>query len=119
MIAWAVLPDHWHCIINPGDNNLSSLMKKMKLSFAQNYLKRRGAQSGRTWHNRYWDHIIRDEEDMNRHLDYIHYNPVKHGLVTSSGRYPHSSFAEYVKNGSYAPDWGTIDSVKIEGEFGE
>ena len=98
---------------------MPSLMKKIKLSFAQKYLRRQGRISGRTWQNRYWDHIIRDQEDMNRHLDYIHYNPVKHGLVKSSRAYLHSSFAEFMSEGLYEPEWGAIDSVIIEGEFGE
>ncbi len=119
LIAWVVLPDHWHCIVDPDENSVDSLMKKIKLSFAQNYLKRQKTNSGRTWHNRYWDHIIRDETDMNRHLDYIHYNPVKHGLAKSSRSYAHSSFAEHVGNGLYDFEWGTIDSVRIDGEFGE
>ena len=69
-----------------------------------------GFRSGRTWHNRYWDHIIRDQEDMNRHLDYIHYNPERHGLVTSAMEYPHSSFRQFVDNGLYDSTWGIVDS---------
>lgn len=119
LVAWVVLPDHWHCIVDPCDNDLAALMKKIKLSFAQKYLKAQGTNSGRTWHNRYWDHIIRDERDMNRHLDYIHYNPVKHGLVDASANYLHSSFAKYVAEGLYPSGWGSTGFVKIEGEFGE
>ena len=56
---------------------------------------------------------------MNRHIDYIHYNPVKHGLVTAAREYAHSSFADYVRTGSYRVDWGDTDEVRFEGQFGE
>ena len=119
VIAWAILPDHWHVLLDPKCNDVASLMKKIKLSFAQTYLKRKEMISGRVWHNRYWDHIIRDQQDLNRHVDYIHYNPVKHGLASSSAAYEHSSFSEFVSNGLYDCSWGRVDSVKIDGEFGE
>jgi putative transposase len=119
LIAWVILPDHWHCLIGPLDNDVASPMKRVKLSFAAGYLKRCGLRSGRTWHNRYWDHIIRDQEDMNRHLDYIHYNPVRHGLVASAMEYPHSSFRQFVDNGLYDSTWGSVNSPTITGEFGE
>ncbi len=74
---------------------------------------------GRVWQNRFWDHIIRDQNDMNRHLDYVHYNPVKHGHVHSAMTWEHSSFRQFVQDGFYGEDWGQVDSPKFEGEFGE
>ena len=58
------------------------------------------------WQRRFWEHQIRDDADMTAHIDYIHYNPVKHGYVTRAQAWPHSSFGKFVKQGVYAPDWG-------------
>lgn len=118
-IAWVILPDHWHCIIDPGQDDLGDLMKRIKLSFATRHLRRTGRSSGRTWQNRYWDHIIRDQFDLNRHLDYLHYNPVKHGLVRSCIEYPHSSFARFVEEGCYDRDWMALESIADSDDFGE
>jgi len=76
-------------------------------------------RAGRVWQWRFWDHIIRDQRDFNKHLDYIHYNPVKHGLVSSPLEYPHSSFAQYVDEGFYRPDWVQKDAPDLDGDFGE
>ncbi len=72
------------------------------------------------WQRRFWEHWIRDEDDYARHFDYIHYNPVKHGLVMSPGEWKHSSFQEYVKKGVYPADWGgeNVDMGEM-GEMGE
>jgi putative transposase len=59
------------------------------------------------WQRRFWEHLIRDEEDLKRHLDYIHYNPVKHGYVNSPCDWTYSSFKQYVKKGFYEMDWGS------------
>jgi putative transposase len=66
------------------------------------------AQKGEqaVWQHRYWEHLLRDESDFARHVDYIHYNPVKHGLVPSPLEWPYSSFRRYVDAGVYAADWG-------------
>ena len=58
------------------------------------------------WQRRFWEHYIRDEEDLNRHIDYIHYNPVKHGFVKKVSARPSSSFFDYVRTGNYQVDWG-------------
>jgi putative transposase len=58
------------------------------------------------WQRRFWEHTIRDESDLVRHIDYIHHNPVKHGLALRVGDWPHSSFRRYVKAGVLAKDWG-------------
>jgi putative transposase len=60
----------------------------------------------RFWQKRFWDHIIRDEEDLAQHLDYIHYNPVKHGLVTRPEEWQHSSFIAWQERGAYPEQWG-------------
>jgi putative transposase len=58
------------------------------------------------WHRRYWEHTIRDQDDLNAHIDYVHINPLKHGLVTMVRDWHWSSFHRYVKAGVYPEDWG-------------
>jgi putative transposase len=70
------------------------------------------------WQRRFWEHTIRDENDFARHVDYIHFNPVKHGLVSRVRDWPHSSFHRYVKEGLMPVDWA--GDVQEEGDgFGE
>jgi putative transposase len=70
------------------------------------------------WQRRYWEHAIRDDADLERHVDYLHYNPVKHGHVTRIVDWPYSSFHRYVERGQLAADWGG-DIKDIQGAFGE
>jgi putative transposase len=70
------------------------------------------------WQRRFWEHTIRDDEDFERHVDYIHFNPIKHGLVCRVRDWPHSSFHAYVKRGLLPEDWGG-DIREIQGRFGE
>ena len=118
IIAWVILPDHFHMLIDPVDCHLSSLMRKIKLSFSKKIRNQIGVNSSRIWQNRYWDHIIRNEEDFNLHIDYIHYNPVKHGIVNDPFKYSYSSIHKYYKEGFYAREWGAKE-IKFVGEYGE
>jgi putative transposase len=70
------------------------------------------------WQRRFWEHAIRDDADLDRHIDYVHFKPVKHGLVTRVCDWPHSSFNRYVARGILPPDWGG-DLGEITGAFGE
>jgi REP element-mobilizing transposase RayT len=70
------------------------------------------------WQRRYWEHAIRDEADLARHIDYIHFNPVKHGLVSCARDWPHSSFHSFVERGTLPVDWGG-DMSEVKGSFGE
>ena len=70
------------------------------------------------WQSRFWEHTIRDADDFARHVDYIHFNPVKHALVSRVADWPHSSFHRYVREGSLPPDWAG-DAITIKGDFGE
>jgi putative transposase len=65
------------------------------------------------WQRRFWEHLLRDDEDWRRHMDYIHYNPVKHGYVENLGDWAHSSFRQAVMDGLYAPEWGTEEPGSI------
>jgi putative transposase len=71
------------------------------------------------WQRRYWEHAIRDDADLSRHIDYIHFNPVKHRLVTRACDWPHSSFHRYVAQGYLPADWGGDVAELPRGRFGE
>ena len=118
LMAWVVLPDHFHMIIAAGDKKIPDLIKKIKLSFSSMYRKVTEQREGRVWQYRFWDHIIRDQADLNHHIDYIHYNPVKHDFVNDPRYWKYSSYNAYLKEGIYIPGWGAKD-VKFEGEYGE
>jgi putative transposase len=119
LIAWVVLPDHWHALIDPKANDMALLMKKIKLSFSSYYRKDTNLNTVKLWQHRYWDHMIRNQADFNRHIDYIHYNPVKHGLVNRPMDYRYSSFGDYFKGGVYNSDWGSNKGIGTDGEYGE
>ena len=119
LVAWVILPDHFYLLLTPHNCTPSDILHRLKLSFGSLYRKRFELAEGRIWQSRFWDHVIRNETDLNRHIDYIHYNPVKHGLTKSPFDYRHSSIHEYHKSGCYQDDWGVIDMPDIEGEYGE
>ena len=106
--AMVVLPDHLHCLwtLPPDDVDYPTRWRLTKTWVTQRY----GA--GRTlWQPRYWEHLIRDDTDYRQHVEYIHYNPVKHGHVSRPSQWPHSSFRRYVKAGLYPEDWGSSEPV--------
>ena len=109
--AMVVLPEHLHCIwtLPAGDADYMIRWRLIKTWFTKHcdpVLRGRDV-----WQKRYWEHVLRDEHDYARHLDYIHYNPVKHGLAASVGDWPYSSFQRFVKAGVYPPDWGSEGMV--------
>ena len=117
--AWVVLPDHLHLIVTPSDGDLSRLMHKFKLSFSRLIVNRGHLPCGPVWQKRFWDHIIPDNHDLRMHLDYIHYNPVKHNHVTDPALWEHSSFSAFRDRGLYPPGWGSLDTISFDGDFGE
>ena len=118
LIAWVILPDHFHILINP-QGHVDSFMHDFKLSFGAYFRKENGMSSGRIWQARYWDHIIRNQDDLNNHIDYIHFNPVKHGLVDSPFDWKDSSIHDYSKKGYYEGGWGVKKELSFSGSFGE
>ena len=92
-------------------------MHSIKVSFGNSVRIRHGRRTGRIWQNRYWDHMIRSEADMNTHLNYIHYNPVKHGYVDKPFNWPYSSIHKY--SDIYQSDWGCREEIEFEEEYGE
>jgi len=112
--AIVVLPDHLHCIwtLPPGDADYKTRWSLIKAGFSRGILpgERRSrsrlkrAERG-IWQRRYWEHLIRDDRDYQRHVDYIHWNPVKHGWVNRVRDWPYSSFHGYVRRGIVSADW--------------
>ena len=87
----------------------------MAISKARSKHRERGV-----WQKRFWEHMIRDQADLFNHVNYIHYNPVKHGLVKCPHEWLHSSFARWVREGYYSPDWLCSCDADVESpEFGE
>lgn len=92
---------------------ISEIMQSVKLRYTHRYKKRYNIRGQATlWQRRFWDHIVRDQDDLNRHLDYIHVNPVKHGYAKRPLDYPFSSMRNYVERGVYPPDWAG-DSLAV------
>ncbi len=118
-IAWVLLPDHLHTIwkLPETDANFSirwSLIKQhvtreclWQSQNARTTNSRQKRREGKIWQRRFWEHAIRDETDFRHHVDYIHYNPVKHGYVTKPADWPYSTFHRYVCEGAYPADWGS------------
>ena len=111
--AIVILPEHIHAIFTlpAGDDNYSSRWRLIKSLYTQKLLKKgvplaaNGRGEYNLWQRRFWEHTIRDDEDMNNHVNYIHYNPVKHGLVERVTDWPHSSSHRYVRKGMLPIDW--------------
>ncbi|MCQ8130723.1 REP-associated tyrosine transposase [Methylomonas rivi] len=121
LLAAVVLPDHLHCIwrLPLDDADFSSRWQMVKTAFSRRIpanVKMDGAKT--VWQPRFYEHCLRDENDFHRHLDYLHYNPVKHGLASSAADWPHSSFKRFVNMGWYASNWSAIgaDPDDIEPE---
>ena len=108
--AIVILPDHLHCIWTLPDSD-ADFMTRWRL--IKTWFSKR-CDLENVWQQRYWEHVLRDERDLAKHIDYIHYNPVKHGLVSKVIDWPYSSFHRYVKQGWCAADWGG-DGVDMTG----
>jgi putative transposase len=123
--AIVVLPDHLHAIMTlpPDDSDFSGRWRRIKSLFTrriavQDQTLRREDGEYAVWQPRFWEHTVRNETDFARHVDYIHYNPAKHGLVTCVRDWRYSSFHQYVRRGLLPADWGG-DVNDGGGNFGE
>ncbi|RIK76466.1 MAG: transposase [Planctomycetota bacterium] len=125
--AIVLLPDHLHAIwsLPGGDADYSSRWADIKAAFTQRWLRLGGNERSVTqpqrrdgrrgvWQRRFFEHTIRDEDDFQTHLDYIHFNPVKHGLAASAKEWPYSTFHRYVEMGVYDAAWGRGAGPKID-----
>lgn len=112
VVAAVVLPGHLHAVIamRDGSEDYPRLWQDIKKGFT----RRIGGAS--PWQVRYWEHTITGETDLRRHVDYVHINPVKHGLVARVMDWPHSSFHRYVSEGSLPLDWAGKVELTATGE---
>ena len=124
--AIVVLPDHLHIVMTlpAGDADFPNRWRLIKRRFtvamtdASVPVARRRNGELALWQRRYWEHTIRDDKDFERHVDYVHFNPVKHGLVTRVRDWPYSSFHRYVRRGVLPEDWAG-DFCQNQTNFGE
>lgn len=124
--AIVVLPEHLHAIFTlpPDDSDFSGRWRRIKSQFSRTLaardstIKKNEAGEYLIWQRRFWEHTIRDQHDLQRHVDYIHFNPVKHRLVARVRDWPHSSFHRYVKVGWLPSDWAG-DNGEPTGQYGE
>ena len=140
--AWVSLPDHLHCIwrLPPGDADFATRWRLIKSGMTKRLVqdagalrfanapyggggelsasrKARGEQG--LWQRRFWEHTLRNDADYRAHCDYIHYNPVKHGLCRSAKDWPYSTFHRFVAQGKYDSDWATLAEPQLSHGAGE
>lgn len=117
-----VLPEHLHCVIElpAGDADFATRWRLIKIAFSKALPKTEvvsevRAQRGERgiWQRRYWEHLLRDERDFQAHMDYVHINPVKHGLVERVADWPYSTFHRLVAKGVYPSDWAGGDESDL------
>ena len=130
--AWVLLPEHLHCVwrMPQNDANYSLRWRLIKSGFSRHAKSlfhkpeqmtpsQKQRHEVTIWQRRFWEHQISDENDYQKHIDYIHYNPVKHGLVTRVKDWPYSTFHRYVKKGVYDENWGSHQIIQNGQSFGE
>ena len=112
--GFVVLPDHLHCVFElpTSDTDFATRWRLIKAGFSKTLpgIERRSPARIRRrergiWQRRYWEHLIRDDDDFAAHMDYVHINPVKHGLVSRVRDWPYSTFHRLVDKGQYSADW--------------
>jgi putative transposase len=134
LIAIVLLPDHLHTVwtLPPDDARYPIRWKRIKEEFTRRFIMAGGTEVTPThsrlrhsergiWQRRYWEHTVRDEEDLKRCVDYVHWNPKKHGYVASVRDWPWSSFHRFVQNGEYELHWGAEEPTPgyVDPEWGE
>lgn len=122
--AWVVLPEHMHCVFTlpEADSDFSLRWRLIKSGFSRALPKTESLSAVRLaagergiWQRHFWEHLIRDELDFQRHIDYVHVNPLKHGLVNRVGDWPFSTFHRYVDAGFYVADWCGDAALEVVG----
>jgi putative transposase len=123
--AAVVLPDHLHMIwrLPENDGDYATRWRLIKSHFTHHWEGNRDIPTNASrqlkgeravWQRRYWEHLIRDDRDWQQHVEYIHYNPVKHGIARAPVDWKYSSFHTFMKQGLYSPDWGSGEMMKID-----
>ena len=124
--GWVVLPEHMHCVLElpPSDTDFATRWRLIKGGFSKGLhaterrsAVRRARRERGIRQRRYWEHLIRDEQDYRAHLDYLHFNPVKHGHVRRVADWPYSTFHTWVERGAYPLDWAGSDYADGLGEM--
>ena len=124
--AIVILPDHLHAVwtLPPGDPDFSGRWRRIKAYFTHRLvaagvpIERHSNGEYALWQRRFWEHTIRNEMDLQRHVEYVHFNPVKHKLVSRACEWPYSSFHVYVRRGLKPADWASdVEAPVID--FGE
>jgi putative transposase len=127
IVAWVLLPDHLHCVweLPTGDTEYSARWSAIKRAATRRLGMGvvggapRRRRDGSLWQRRFWEHTVRDEGDLIRHVDYVHWNPVRHGLVTQASDWPYSTYHRYVRSGLYPPCWTGGLGEEIDIPLGE
>lgn len=127
-LAICILPDHLHALwrLPDGDAGVPLRWGDIKRTFSRalpaagplTASQERRREKG-IWQRRYWEHRIRDEVDFVRHVDYIHWNPVKHGWARCVRDWPYSSFHRWVRRGDLPAEWGLVEAEGARGSWGE
>jgi len=119
MLAYVFLPDHFHILIRPvAESNFSQIMHSVKFNFSNVYKQRTNHIGSLSfWQKRFWDHVIRDEFDLENHIQYIHYNPVKHGYIGDPQSWLNSSYSVWQERGLYDDLLAWVEPPK--GSWGE
>ena len=121
--AVVILPDHLHALwtLPEGDDDFSLRWRQIKSAFSralehgEQITKSRKMKGERgIWQRRFWEHAIRDDADYIAHVDYIHYNPVKHGHVGRALDWPYSTFHRFVQRGVYPQDWAGVNEQMLD-----
>ena len=127
ILAWVVMPDHLHVLwkLPDGDSDNATRWALIKAGFSRAMPARERVSSSRRskgergiWQRRFWEHLITDEEDLSRHFDYIHINPVKHGHARRAADWPYSSIHRYIRAGWMTAEWAA-DPEEASVETGE
>lgn len=129
--AEVLMPDHVHVVwtLPEGDADYSTRIRLVKTAFTKavppsvktspRNESRASKGEREVWQRRYWEHVIRDEEDFHTHVDYVHFNPVKHGLTKRPCDWPYSTFGAWVERGSYDPWWGSDNAPPLPAWAGQ
>ena len=126
--AMVVLPDHLHLMMTlpENDNDFATRLMLVKTGFSRQITNnekispsRKSKRERGIWQRRYWEHLIRDENDFATHVDYIHYNPVKHGYVAQATNWQFSTIHKFVKDGVIPANWGCYSHSTSDDSFGE
>ena len=125
ILAWFVMPDHLNAIwtLPEGDGDCATRWMLIKAGFSRCIPKGEWVRTSRlakgergVWQRRFWEHLITDEDDLHRHLDYVHINPVKHGHVPRAADWPYSPIHRYIRAGLMQEDWAAADEGFEAGE---